>query len=274
MNVGAEVYSKISHKPRTQGRVCVAHICLYDLLGHCFYISPAVWSGCPDKTIAKRYVSEIEAVLQVYKNQQGYQAFGAFDGGFYHRELLQRLGWVTPLPTPVVEQTSTSKRAKYEAVNTFISTVRGPWAEGKFSEQVGKFKVLTTPWRFDLRLHDIVLRLIEALLNINRRIDLEEDVGITYDAAMESAFLYWEATRFDDLLRRKEPGHEEPIDVYEFHDDDEVPVALSALFPNHDGYQVWLSVRATERPAENHVRSTNKRLLAARHLQTKERRND
>lgn len=49
-------------------------------------------------------------------------------------------------------------------VNKWIATVRAPKAEGQFAEEANSFAIIRESWRFDVELHNVVLRLVEALL--------------------------------------------------------------------------------------------------------------
>lgn len=47
--VDGEVYSKVSYKPRTQGKTCITHTVLWDISGLCFCLSCcSLWMSGPD----------------------------------------------------------------------------------------------------------------------------------------------------------------------------------------------------------------------------------
>ena len=64
VNVSEEAYSKVSHKPGTRGKNCLAHLCFWNLTGLCIGVLAAVWSGCPDIVQSRRFNAEIKKMLE------------------------------------------------------------------------------------------------------------------------------------------------------------------------------------------------------------------
>ena len=102
---------------------------------------------------------------------------------------------------------------------------------------MNKMKIFEERWRFGFELHDEIYPLAEALLNINRRVQRGEDVGITEEQAAESPLLCFESQLLDDLLRREIEKEEETEDEDPFaFDEEQIPVTLKALFSNEQRF--------------------------------------
>jgi hypothetical protein len=79
------------------------------------------------------------------------------DGGYLDSELCKRLRWLVPSPSNLIESASEAEKGFLVAVNSFISSLRGPLAESRFADQVHHLeKALKKPWRFGIELHDNV----------------------------------------------------------------------------------------------------------------------
>jgi hypothetical protein len=63
VHIGPDAYSKVSYKPGTRGKICIAHQAFYDLSGLCIGFTPGVWCGCPDKVQVRAFINEIEDIL-------------------------------------------------------------------------------------------------------------------------------------------------------------------------------------------------------------------
>jgi len=118
---------------------------------------------------------------------------GGFDGGFYSNLLATRLRWVTSFPEDHVKRHE-EQREFLERHNDFVRTIRGPIAEGGFAVQVNNLKIFSERWRFDFSFHDEIYNLAQALLNINRHVQREEDVEIEEEEATDSPLLCYAPT--------------------------------------------------------------------------------
>jgi hypothetical protein len=227
---------------------------LWDITRRCILVCPEAWAACPDIVQARRYNKEIETMLAGWKDENGkYLVRGIFDGGFLSKEVTQRYGWVTPFRSDAIARELEEPRRKWmEYVNTFLSLVRGPGAEGRFGDEVHKFGVLRKPWRLEPELHTVVLQLAEALLNIERREQRQEVLDYTHEEAESSCFLLYLPTTMDDLL--KSEGESVSLDPFRFCGEEDIPASIAGLFDNAETY---LSAMAT--PVARTVQSKRKK---------------
>ena len=82
IHIGEDTYTKISWKPGTRGHVCLFRQAFYDLTELCIGFTPAIWCGAPDQVQIRRWIKEIEKVLEVWKKDGKYLGIGVFDGGY------------------------------------------------------------------------------------------------------------------------------------------------------------------------------------------------
>ena len=105
-----------------------------------------------------------------WKAEDEYLIKGLFDGGFLSAIVLKCFRWLCPFREPTITKEKDEARRNWMLhAKTWMSKVRGPRAEGRFAEEVQLLGIFTSPWQFTYDLHNKILSLAEALLNINRR---------------------------------------------------------------------------------------------------------
>jgi hypothetical protein len=142
----------------------------------------------------------------------------------------------------VIESASEAEKGFLVAVNSFISSLRGPLAESRFADQVHHLKALKKPWRFGIELHDTVYGLAEALLNIWRRQRREEALIFSSDKVSHSALLCYHPTVFDDYVL-KDRFNDEPCMndlIFEFRGEEDIPCSLRGIFLHAEDYTAAL----------------------------------
>jgi len=176
-------------------------------------------------------------VVEGYQNNKGkFLIRGVLDGGFLSAEVAKKYGWVTPFRSDMVERETDSGRKKWkEYVNTFLATVRGPGAEGRFGDEVNKFGITRRPWRLEPELHTLIVQLVEVLLNVERREERNEPLDYTRAEAENSCFLQYLPTIMDDCLKIE--GEEINPSIFEFPGGDEdIPSSMLGLFDDSEEY--------------------------------------
>jgi len=144
---------------------------------------------------------ECGQAAQIVSKAATFLVKGGFDGGFLEGETLRRHGWVTPFRINTINAEKGEMKKNWMLyVNRFLANLRGPRAEGKFAVEVNSLGILRRPFRLGLREYTTVLRLAEALLNVNRRKERNEDLPISEDDARASCFLAYHPSSADDLL--------------------------------------------------------------------------
>ena len=102
-------------------------------------------------------------------------------------------------------------------------------------------------WRLDRATFDCCYRLGEALLNIERALQQGETIekiagqGISVQQIHDSALLTYQATRLDDRLKRLNVESLGAEDEFTFRDEQDVPIALRALFGNQPNRYALIS---------------------------------
>jgi len=210
-------------------------------------ITPAVWCACPDKVQARRYSSLITSKMETWRKDDEWICKGVFDGGFLHEALQLKLGWVTPIPSDGIRRLPEHQKAFGNRVNSFLTLIRGPNAEGRFADQVNKVGILRRPFRFSFEIFDDVVNTIEGLENIEKQLARGEEVGkqtgdpISLEEACSSPLLSYQPTRLDDLLQEgvskfEATEAERNSHAFDFIDEGDVPIALRALFPDAERF--------------------------------------
>lgn len=250
MDVSGNAYQKISHKPRTKNKVAVAKLAGYNIFTkECLFLTPSVWSACPDRTQSRRYGEEIQHALQTWRVDNKLACLGLADGGFYCAELQERMRWVTPMPEDAITRVPTVQRTWCRQTNQWISLVRGPNTETRFADQTNKLGMIRRKFRWGMPTFDKMLALAEALLNIDRRLARSETVGektgapVSSDQVQESCLFEHSSTKLDDLLADGNYDDEEEensmsSNPFRYFDQNDVPIALRSLFSNPEEYHM------------------------------------
>ena len=215
----------------------MAKLAFYDLTRICIGVTRAVWAAVPDPVQLHRFSTEILKMLEVWTREGKLLCAGGFDGAFYLNELATKHRWVATFPSDFIEAQEESQREFYERHNEFIHTIRGPIAEGGFATQVNSLKKFSERWHFSFEFHNKIYPLVEALLNINKRVQRGEAVRVTVEEAQELPLLAYSSQLLDDLLRGDVDREDETDDENVFNFDEEaISVTLKALFSNEQRF--------------------------------------
>ena len=126
--VDGNTYAKVSWKPKTKGRICLAHQGFYTIDGDCIGYTPATWCAAPDKVQIRRWIEPVEKMLEKWlrvrekeqRKESKYLSVGALDGGYLDKELCERIGWVISTPDNVIQALPAQQRLFILKVSNFV----------------------------------------------------------------------------------------------------------------------------------------------------------